>query len=129
MEGEETKNRVIEDQTKRRARMKMERFKCNGWLRITAADVDLGSVKVHFTHHLPHIQYLDITLSGAVVETVRRLKELPSAKVRRIILQNHTLVHHVTDLGDSPQGASRYRTESKANLRMLGTTEPGFVET
>src|SRR3954453_10999452 len=50
IEGEETLNKKVEDEAKRRARMKMDRFGCRGWLRITVDNNDLQTVKVWLTH-------------------------------------------------------------------------------
>ncbi|KAJ6595047.1 hypothetical protein DFH09DRAFT_906413, partial [Mycena vulgaris] len=66
---------------KRRARMKMDRFNCDGWLHITADDTDTNIVTVRMTHHRCHTPYLDISIPQAVKDTVESLKHLTAAKV------------------------------------------------
>ncbi|KAJ6525808.1 hypothetical protein DFH09DRAFT_936512, partial [Mycena vulgaris] len=58
LKGEETKNHLTQDPRKRRARMKMDRFNCDGWLHITADDTDTNIVTVRMTHHRCHTPYL-----------------------------------------------------------------------
>jgi hypothetical protein len=60
--------------------MKMERFACHGWLRVSVSEND-PAIKVHFIHRLGHTKYIDIALSDDVVKMVERLKGLPAAKV------------------------------------------------
>ncbi|KAJ7245269.1 hypothetical protein C8J57DRAFT_1082436, partial [Mycena rebaudengoi] len=66
---------------KRRARMKMDRFACDGWLHITVNDEDLELVTVRMTHYRCHTPYVDISIPKEVKETVESMKNLPASKV------------------------------------------------
>jgi hypothetical protein len=81
LKGEETKTKVIEDRSKRRARMTMERFACNGWLHVTTNNEDLKIVNIRITHHQCHIPYTDISMSDDIAELVRSMKDDTAAKV------------------------------------------------
>jgi hypothetical protein len=83
LDGEETKNKV-DDMKKRRARMKMDRFKCSGWLRVTVDGDGDGqdTIRVRLTHALPHQKYTDISLPEATTKIIEEMKDSPAAKVR-----------------------------------------------
>ena len=83
LEGEETKNKKINNEKKRRPRMKMERFKCSGWLRITVVDGDPSTVKVRLVHSRSHPAYTDISLPDATAQLIREMRDSTAAKVRR----------------------------------------------
>ncbi|KAF8158821.1 hypothetical protein BJ912DRAFT_830518, partial [Pholiota molesta] len=54
LRGEETKQKLHENPTKRRARMSMDRFNCNGWLKITMTDGNSSLAGITITHHRAH---------------------------------------------------------------------------
>ncbi|KAJ7475581.1 hypothetical protein B0H11DRAFT_1659368, partial [Mycena galericulata] len=59
---EVTKTRLVDDKRKRRARMKMDRFPCNGYLDVTADSDSRATVRLRVRHHRVHCQYVDISL-------------------------------------------------------------------
>ncbi|KAJ7104671.1 hypothetical protein C8R44DRAFT_551058, partial [Mycena epipterygia] len=81
LKGEESKHTLVDDPKKRRARMKMDRFACDGWLHITINDDDLHLATVRMTHYRCHTPYLDISISQDVKKTVESMKNLSASKV------------------------------------------------
>ncbi|KAJ7712996.1 hypothetical protein B0H16DRAFT_1341846 [Mycena metata] len=67
-EKEVTKTRLVDDQRKRRARMKMERFPCNGWLHVTIDSEHPEHVRLRVQHHRVHCHYVDISLSEDITK-------------------------------------------------------------
>ena len=61
--------------------MKMDHFKCRGWLRVTVDDRDLHTVKVRLTHALLHPSYTDISLPDEMAKRIRERKDSPAGKV------------------------------------------------
>jgi hypothetical protein len=82
LDGEETKNKVMDDAKKRRARMKMDRFKCGGWLRVTVDGDGQDMIRVRLIHTLPHQKYTDISLPEATTKIIEEMKDSPASKVR-----------------------------------------------
>ncbi|KDR77335.1 hypothetical protein GALMADRAFT_66460 [Galerina marginata CBS 339.88] len=64
----------------------MDRFECNGRLRITMVDgsPDLAGVKI--THHRPHSQYVDISLTDKVDAIIQSMINMPASKAWDSIL-------------------------------------------
>ncbi|KAF8870217.1 hypothetical protein CPB85DRAFT_1194760, partial [Mucidula mucida] len=62
LKGQETKERLVEDPKRQRMRMKMDRFACNGWLRVTFANDDASTARIQLMHHHAHTPYVDINL-------------------------------------------------------------------
>jgi hypothetical protein len=91
-EGEETKNKKCDERKNQRARMKMERFKCHGWLRILANEKETQMVKVRFTHTIPHEEYTDISIPDEIAKIIDDMKSSSAAKVGILpTYQRHTL--------------------------------------
>ncbi|KAJ7461706.1 hypothetical protein B0H11DRAFT_1735762 [Mycena galericulata] len=61
-EKEETKTRLTEDLRKRRARMKMDRFPCDGYLYVTVDPNNPATIRLRVQHHRVHCHYVDISL-------------------------------------------------------------------
>lgn len=61
--------------------MKMERFECHGWLRVTVDNEVPHTIKVWLTHKLPHPSYTDISIPEAVAKVIEEMKDSPAAKV------------------------------------------------
>jgi hypothetical protein len=66
--------------------MKMDRFRCHGWLRVTVDDGDLRTVKVRLTHALAHPSYTDISLPEVIAKRVNEMRDSSAAKVRDLPL-------------------------------------------
>jgi len=81
LEGEQTKQRLTEDLQKRRARMNMDRYNCEGWLRVTMTDDDGDVAGVRISHHRSHCPYLDISIPKEVDKIIEEMKDYPAAKV------------------------------------------------
>ncbi|KDR82282.1 hypothetical protein GALMADRAFT_115207, partial [Galerina marginata CBS 339.88] len=81
LRGEETKQKLNEDPKKRRARMTMDRFDCNGWLRITMTDGYPNLAGIKITHHRTHCQYVDISLTDKVSAIIQAMVDMPASKV------------------------------------------------
>jgi hypothetical protein len=81
LKGEETKNKISEDRKKRRARMKMDRFNCNGWLNVNINDDEPHITRVRITHYRCHQPYTDISVSTEVETLVESLKNMSAAQV------------------------------------------------
>ncbi|KAG6904096.1 hypothetical protein DXG01_012660, partial [Tephrocybe rancida] len=87
LEGEQTKQKLNENTTKRRARMCMERFKCDGWLHISIDENDPSTVILRVTHYENHIPYTDISVSEKVDELIKSMSDLPATKIWDVILE------------------------------------------
>ena len=61
--------------------MKMDRFGCHGWLRVTVDDGDLRTVKVRLTHALAHPSYTDISIPEVIAKRVKEMRDSSAAKV------------------------------------------------
>ncbi|KAJ7580771.1 hypothetical protein C8J56DRAFT_743222, partial [Mycena floridula] len=81
LKGQETKQRLVDDPQKRRSRLMMERFDCNGWLRITMTDNDSTTARVDFSHHDAHDCYVNISLGATEKAMVSDMKNLPPSKI------------------------------------------------
>jgi hypothetical protein len=81
LSGEQTKHKLNEDTSKRRARMTMERFNCDGWMHITLDDENLETAVIRMTHYQCHHPYLDISILPEIAQEIERLKDLSAAKV------------------------------------------------
>ncbi|KAJ7598181.1 hypothetical protein C8J56DRAFT_1091359 [Mycena floridula] len=79
--GEERNQHLVENPEKRRSRLMMDRFNCNGSLRIMMTDGDCATAGIRFTHHQAHTPYLDISLGAAEKALVAEMKNLPPSKV------------------------------------------------
>lgn len=94
-EAEVKKSELHEDLGKRRARMKMSRFACGGGLQITVNDDDvLLPLRLKLTHRLPHLHYVDISISKNIRELVESLKHESAANVSsNILCRGKTTAH------------------------------------
>ena len=81
MHGEETKQKLHENGKKRRARMFMDRFDCNGRLRITMVDGNPKLAGVKIIHYRPHCHYVDISLTDKVDAIIQSMVDMPASKV------------------------------------------------
>lgn len=86
LNGQATKNKKIDEPAKRRARMKMDRFNCNGWLRITVNEDDTSIARVRLTHHRCHQPYTDISVPKGIKDIIIEMKDSSAAKVSLGIL-------------------------------------------
>ncbi|KAJ7718035.1 hypothetical protein B0H14DRAFT_2203863, partial [Mycena olivaceomarginata] len=78
---------------KRRARMKMDRFPCQGTLQITVDDDQLHvPLRLKLKHHLAHLHYVDISVSQSIKDLVESMKNDTAANIwTRVIRENrHT---------------------------------------
>ncbi|KAJ7352559.1 hypothetical protein DFH08DRAFT_693124 [Mycena albidolilacea] len=58
-----------------RARMKMDRFLCQGTLQITVDDDQLHvPLRLKLKHHLAHLHYVDISVSQSIKDLVENMK-------------------------------------------------------
>ena len=81
LHGEETKQKLHETSKKRRARMTMDCFDCNGRLRITMVDGDPKLAGIKITHYRPHCHYVDISLTDKVDAIIQSMLDMPASKV------------------------------------------------
>lgn len=128
LEGEQSKNALVEDKKKRRARMTMERYDCNGWLHVTVDEDNLSIIGLRITHHQPHHPYTDISIPEDIVHLVEKMKNSPAAKVGHQILYlpiKFMKLRPISDLGNSTSGKPRDRINREANLSALGPCQPG----
>ncbi|KAJ7458659.1 hypothetical protein B0H11DRAFT_1681968, partial [Mycena galericulata] len=87
-EQEVTKDKLIDDPKKRRARIKMDRFPCNGYLRITVVDGD-ETVRLRLTHHRAHSQYINISMDEEIKQVIEEMKNSTASAVwDRILREN-----------------------------------------
>ncbi|KAJ7810343.1 hypothetical protein B0H13DRAFT_1667537, partial [Mycena leptocephala] len=80
-EKEETKMRLTDDLRKRRARMKMDRFPCNGYLHVTVNPNSPEIVRLRLQHHRAHCHYVDISLPDDIKKLVEDMKDQPASNV------------------------------------------------
>jgi hypothetical protein len=81
LEGAETKNAVHPDPSKRRARMKMDRFKCAGKLHITVNPNVQDAVRVQIEHRSAHQYYTDISLTDKMKAIIAEMKDSSASTV------------------------------------------------
>jgi transcriptional accessory protein Tex/SPT6 len=80
-EAEETKPRLTDDTRKRRARLKMDRFACGGYLKITIDDDDLEMARFQFTHEMAHCHYVNINMDTRTKVMIEELKNWTPSQV------------------------------------------------
>ena len=61
--------------------MTMDRFKCNGYLRVTMNDRDTSLAGVVITHHRSHCPYVDISVTDKVESIIKEMINMPASKV------------------------------------------------
>ncbi|KAJ7605827.1 hypothetical protein DFH06DRAFT_943878, partial [Mycena polygramma] len=88
-ENEVTKTRLTEDVQKRRARMKMDRFPCNGYLHVTVDPHNPAAVRLRAQHHRVHCQYIDISLPDEIKKLVEEMKDQPATNIWTRVLQDY----------------------------------------
>ncbi|KAK0433372.1 hypothetical protein EV421DRAFT_1439924 [Armillaria borealis] len=89
LKGQETKTRLVDDPEKRRARMSMNRFRCDGWLRITMAPGDPTLARIKIKHCNAHCKCVSLALSQGDRDMVRRMKNMPPSKIWNEVLRNN----------------------------------------
>ncbi|KAJ7442849.1 hypothetical protein FB451DRAFT_1057229 [Mycena latifolia] len=87
-EKEITKTRLIDDERKRRARMKMDRFPCNGWLHVTVDSADQSTMRLRMLHHRAHCKYVNISIGDKIKELVEKMKDQPASKDQGMFTEN-----------------------------------------
>ena len=80
--------------------MTMDRFDCNGRLRITMVDGDSKVAGIKITHYRPHCQYVDISLTDKVDAIIQSMTDMPASKVSlgkifSVIELKYTLRHGI----------------------------------
>ncbi|KAJ7619945.1 hypothetical protein DFH06DRAFT_1341777 [Mycena polygramma] len=88
-ENEVTKTRLTEDVQKRRARMKMKRFPCNGYLHVTVDPHNPAAVRLRAQHHRVHCKYVDISLPDETKKLVEEMKDQPATNIWTRVLQDY----------------------------------------
>ncbi|KAJ7195764.1 hypothetical protein GGX14DRAFT_376709, partial [Mycena pura] len=88
-EKEETKTRLTDDVRKRRARMKMDRFLCNGYLHVTVSPDNPETIRLRLQHHRAHCHYVDISLPDDIKKLVEEMKDQPASNIWTRILQDY----------------------------------------
>jgi hypothetical protein len=86
LNGQATKNKKIKKPAKRHVHMKMDRFNCNGWLRITVNNDDTSILRVWLTHHQCHQPYTDISIPKSIKDIITEMKDSSAVKVSLGIL-------------------------------------------
>ncbi|CAK5263800.1 unnamed protein product [Mycena citricolor] len=81
LEGEKTKNQLIADPKKRRARVTMDYFACNGWLNVIINELDLSTGTFRLSHHLAHTHYTNISISDDIKSLVKQMKTSTPTKI------------------------------------------------
>ncbi len=61
--------------------MKMDRFACSGWLRVTFNSNDVSIARVRITHHHVHTPYVNIGLGEKEKNLIQELRHLAPSKV------------------------------------------------
>jgi len=84
-EKEITKKYLTDDISKRRARLTMDRFDCQGYLHISVPRESAEEVRVKLSHHQAHIRYVDIEIDEPIKKCVEELKDLPPQAVSAFI--------------------------------------------
>jgi endonuclease IV len=59
----------------------MDRFPCNGYLRITVLGNN-DTVGIHLSHHHAHCEYVDISIDEDVKRIIEEMKDSPASAVR-----------------------------------------------
>ncbi|KAF9023081.1 hypothetical protein BDZ89DRAFT_1193313, partial [Hymenopellis radicata] len=67
----------------------MDRFACNGWLRVTFANDDASTARIRLMHHHAHTPYVDINLGQKQKDLIRDLKHLAPSKIWDKILADN----------------------------------------
>ncbi|KAJ7509804.1 hypothetical protein B0H11DRAFT_1791272, partial [Mycena galericulata] len=78
---EVTKTRLVDDERKRRARMKMDRFPCEGYLHVTIDSATQGTARLRVQHHRAHCHYVDISVSPEITKLVEDMRNEPASNV------------------------------------------------
>ncbi|KAJ7453244.1 hypothetical protein B0H11DRAFT_1741318, partial [Mycena galericulata] len=89
---EVTKTRLVDNEHKRRARMKMDRFPCKGYLHVTVDSASRETVLLRVHHHRAHCHYVDISLNDEITKLVEDMRNQPAANRYQIwtrVLQDH----------------------------------------
>ncbi|KAJ7205813.1 hypothetical protein GGX14DRAFT_367714, partial [Mycena pura] len=80
------KPKLHDDPRKRRARMTMSRFPCEGYLQITVDDNDLElPLRLKLKHNQSHLHYVDISVSKSIRDLVDGMKHESAANVSPFI--------------------------------------------
>ncbi|KAJ7689378.1 hypothetical protein B0H17DRAFT_1134965 [Mycena rosella] len=77
------------DEQKRQAQMKMDRFPCDGWLHITADSKNPATVRLRVHHHCAHCQYVYISLTDKITKLVGEMRNQPASNIWMCILQEN----------------------------------------
>ncbi|KAJ7200340.1 hypothetical protein GGX14DRAFT_372334, partial [Mycena pura] len=88
-EKEVTKTRLTDDLRKRRARMKMDRFACNGYLHVTVNPDIPETIRLRVQHHRAHCHYVDISLPDDIKNLVEKMKDQPASNIWSQVLQDY----------------------------------------
>jgi len=80
LSGQATKNKKSDVPAKQHARMKMDHFECNRWLRIMVDDDNTSLARVRLTHHRCHQPYTDISVPKDIKDIVMEMKDSSAAK-------------------------------------------------
>ncbi|CAK5283818.1 unnamed protein product [Mycena citricolor] len=89
LDGEQTKNHLVDDVKKQRGRTTMDRFKCNGHLNITLNSSRTEFMMVRLSHHLAHKHYTDISIPADIKKYIRESKGLTATKIYEEIIKMH----------------------------------------
>ncbi|KAJ7676538.1 hypothetical protein DFH06DRAFT_976739 [Mycena polygramma] len=87
----EVKKADLHDNTrKRRARMKMDRFPCQGTLQITVDDENLDMpLRLKIKHHKAHLHYVDININKKIKTLVESLRNESATNIwTRVLREN-----------------------------------------
>ncbi|KAJ7759006.1 hypothetical protein DFH07DRAFT_713342, partial [Mycena maculata] len=79
-EEEVIKEKLHPDPRERRTRIKMDRFPCNGYLRITVVEGEV-TLGIRLTHHRAHCQYVDISIDNDTKKLIEAMKDSPASAV------------------------------------------------
>lgn len=119
-EKEETKTRLTDDLRKRRARMKMDRFPCNGYLHVTVNPNSPEIVRLRLQHHRAHCHYVDISLPDDIKKLVEDMKDQPASNVcHPICVVAVCSLIFVSDLDPYSTGLSQYAGHAKTDIHAL----------
>ncbi|KAJ7240933.1 hypothetical protein C8J57DRAFT_1561968, partial [Mycena rebaudengoi] len=84
------KPRQHEDPRKRRARMTMTRFECDGMLHITIDDdAQKAPLRLRLQHHEPHLHYVEITINQKIKTLVESLKHESATNIWTHVLREN----------------------------------------
>ncbi|KAJ7726309.1 hypothetical protein DFH07DRAFT_758176 [Mycena maculata] len=87
-EKEVTKEKLHPDPRERRARIKMDRFPCNGYLRITVVEGEV-TLGIRLTHHRAHCQYVDISIDDETKKLIDAMKDSPASAIWDRIMREY----------------------------------------